>query len=83
MKNEIEARLVERFRPTSLAIDDDSAQHVGHGAEGAHVRVAIVSAEFAGKSTLQRHRLVNDAMKDLIASGRVHALQISAKAPGE
>jgi BolA protein len=44
--------------------------------------VYIVAQTFAGKSRLERHRLVNAALSAELAGG-VHALAIHAAAPGE
>jgi BolA family transcriptional regulator, general stress-responsive regulator len=68
--------------PLSLEIRDDSAQHAGHAGarDGGHFAVTIVSPRFAGLSTMQRHRLVYDAVGNLMQQG-IHALSISAKAP--
>jgi BolA family transcriptional regulator, general stress-responsive regulator len=70
--------------PVELDIRDDSAQHAGHAGakDGGHYAVRIVSPRFAGLSTMQRHRLVYDAIGDL-AQQRIHALSISAKTPNE
>ena len=79
----------ERLRslaPESLEVFDDSADHAGHaGAKdsgGGHFQVVIVSAAFAGQSRLARHRLVYDALRDLMP-GSIHALAIVAHAPEE
>lgn len=78
--------LEERLRPTQLAVLDESDQHIGHGGwrEGGetHFRIDIVSEAFSGKSRVERHRLVNDALKGAFDQG-LHALAIQAKAPGE
>jgi BolA protein len=79
----IEQKLREAFQPTHVEVHDDSADHAGHGASGAHVRVVIVSSAFAGKTPLQRHRLVNELFKAELDEGPIHALQIVARAPGE
>jgi BolA protein len=70
--------------PERLDIRDDSARHAGHAGarEGGHYAVAIVSARFAGLATMQRHRLVYDAVGDLMRNG-IHALSISARTPEE
>ena len=86
MKERIEARLVEALSPLRLEIIDESALHAGHagarpGGE-THYRIAVVSAAFAGRSRVQRHRLVYDALAGEIADG-VHALSLDARAPGE
>ena len=84
-RDRIEAILRERFAPERLEIRDDSARHAGHaGARsgGGHFDVLIVAAAFAGKTLLDRHRMVNDALGDLIG-GEIHALGLRTLAPGE
>jgi BolA protein len=70
--------------PVSMEIHDDSAQHAGHaGAKGGgHFRLTIVSPRFAGCRTMERHRLVYDALGPLMKR-EIHALSISAKTPDE
>ena len=73
------------LQPLEIQIEDDSHRHAGHaGARdgGGHYNLRIVSAAFAGKGTVARHRLVYDAAGDLMR-GPVHALAIRALAPGE
>lgn len=72
------------LEPLEIEIRDDSAQHAGHAGakEGGHYAVRIVAPRFAGLSTMQRHRLVYDAIGDL-AQQRIHALSITAKTPDE
>ena len=82
LSSTIEAKLRAALSPERLEIEDDSASHAGHGASGAHVKVIVVSAAFAGKSLIQRHRLVNAALAEEL-TGPIHALQIVARAPGE
>ncbi len=78
----IRQTLEAAFAPESLEIRDDSAAHVGHpGArEGGHFHVGIVARAFAGRSSLECHRLVYAALSELIP-GNIHALSISAHAP--
>lgn len=81
----IETRLTEALAPLSLHIDDESALHAGHaGARdgGGHYRVDIVSAAFAGKNTVARHRMIYAALGDLMPRA-IHALAIRASAPDE
>lgn len=86
--SEIEAILRERLaglKPLQLELIDDSAKHAGHaGAKGGggHYRLFIVSGEFSGKPTLARHRLVYDALDELMRS-KIHALSIQSLAPDE
>ena len=83
---EIRTLLQEAFSPTTLDVINDSARHHGHlgddGSGESHFTVEIESAAFAGKSRLERQRMVNHALGD-IPGERVHALAIKARAPGE
>lgn len=82
--DDIERVLRTAFEPLTLQVNDDSHQHVGHAGarEGRHFSVLIVSERFAGASRVARHRLVYDALRDLIPQG-VHALAIDARPPGQ
>ncbi|MCC3245842.1 BolA family transcriptional regulator [Methylocystis sp. WRRC1] len=89
VKASITSKLIEALAPVSLNVIDESHHHAGHGHPGdkrhgneSHFRVEVVSAAFEGKSRVQRHRMVNELLAQEIAEG-VHALAISAKAPGE
>ena len=83
---EMRRRLEQALAPSQLELIDDSARHAGHAGAApggnTHWRVTIVSAAFAGKPTVARHRLVYEALGDLMQRP-IHALQISARAPGE
>ncbi|HEV8646997.1 MAG TPA: BolA family protein [Burkholderiales bacterium] len=71
--------------PDTLEVFDESHEHAGHaGAKegGGHYQLVIVSREFAGKPAVARHRLVYQALSDLMPS-RIHALAIQAYAPEE
>lgn len=71
--------------PELLEIADDSARHAGHeGAKsgGGHYQVIITSAEFAGKPTVARHRMIYNALGEMMHK-EIHALGIKAYAPGE
>ncbi len=71
--------------PTELKITDDSASHAGHaGAKsgGGHFFLTIVSDSFAGKPTLARHRMVYDALGELMQKD-IHALSITAYTAAE
>ena len=87
-RSEFETTLRERLevlQPRRVELIDDSAKHAGHaGARsgGGHYRLLIVSESFCGKSTLARHRLVYDALGELMRS-KIHALSIQSLAPDE
>ena len=81
----IRALLTEALAPQSLDVADDSHKHAGHaGARGGqgHFSVDIVSAAFAGKLPLARHRLVYAALGDMMQTD-IHALSIRARTPDE
>jgi len=76
---------VLRHSSDALEVFDESQEHAGHaGAKdgGGHYQLVIVSREFAGKPAVARHRLVYEALSDLMP-GRIHALAIRAYAPEE
>ncbi len=78
----------ERLRalqPLSIELIDDSAKHAGHaGAKsgGGHYRLNIVSPRFSGVPTIERHRLIYEALGDLMQH-QIHALSITALSPEE
>ncbi|MFN7088123.1 MAG: BolA family protein [Burkholderiales bacterium] len=81
-------RIRERLaalEPESYTLHDDSAAHRGHAGAasgGGHFNLTIVSPKFRNLSTLARHRLVYEAMGDLMQRD-IHALSISALTPEE
>ena len=79
-------RLNSALSPASIELTDDSEQHRGHGgynpAGESHFSLRIESPAFAGKSRVERQRMIYSALGDLM-EGRVHALSIRATAPGE
>ena len=79
-------KLQRTFQPTRLDVINESHLHAGHrtspGTGESHFRVLMVSALFSGKSRLQRHRLVNEALAAEL-KGKVHALALDLRAPGE
>jgi len=83
----VTAERVERLRaalqtlqPVLLEIRDDSARHIGHAGarEGGHFHVTIASPAFAGRSQVQRHRMVYAAAAELMGRD-IHALSIDAR----
>ncbi len=83
---QIEQRLRAALAPQRLEIVDDSARHADHaGAResgGGHYNVTIVSAAFAGKNLIERHRLVYGALGELMHKD-IHALSLQALSPDE
>ena len=81
----IHQRLTRALNPVKLEIVDESAKHAGHAGAasgGGHFIVTIVSTAFENKSLIQRHRLVYNAVDDMMHS-EIHALSIQASTPDE
>lgn len=81
----IRRALEQAFQPELLEVADDSHRHVGHaGARDGrgHFDVTIVSAAFAGRAPLARHRAIYAALGEMMTTD-IHALSIHASAPGE
>lgn len=84
-KTLIRRELEKTFHPLELLVKDQSQLHAGHaGARDGkgHFDVTIVSEAFVGVNRIQRHRMVYDALSELIESD-IHALRIRALAPSE
>jgi BolA family transcriptional regulator, general stress-responsive regulator len=82
----IREKLMQVLQPTRLDVVNESHLHAGHrtspGTGESHFRVLVVSQAFAGKSRIERHRMVNDTLAAEL-KGKVHALAIKAYAPDE
>lgn len=73
------------LNPVSCQIEDESALHAGHAGAasgGGHYRLRLVSEKFSGLRLIERHRLVYDAVGDLMQT-EIHALTITALAPAD
>lgn len=86
MQDAIRAKLIEALEPTRLDVINESHLHAGHhgspGTGESHFRLLIVSPKFLGKTRIERHRLVNEALAAELKGG-VHALAMKTYAPGE
>ena len=80
---EITSRL-QSLDPSILHIEDESAMHAGHAGNtgGGHFKLKITSSHFSEKSQIMRHRIIYQALAELIPS-KIHALSIHALAPDE
>ncbi|MEQ1651438.1 MAG: BolA family protein [Hyphomicrobium sp.] len=82
----LKEKLMVALRPIRLDIINESEMHAGHrsspGTGESHFRSLIVSYAFAGKSRVDRHRMVNAALGDEVG-GRIHALALATYAPDE
>ncbi|MDR1829059.1 MAG: BolA family transcriptional regulator [Methylobacteriaceae bacterium] len=85
LRDEMEAALRSAFQPSFLTVEDESCPHHGHREAGrggeSHFAVVIEATAFAGKTRLERHRLVYAAIEPAFARG-AHAVRITARPPG-
>lgn len=86
IKDVIARKLTAAFSPASLTVVDESGRHEGHAGSRpggqTHYRVYIISQAFAGKSRIERHRMINAVLTEELGGG-IHALAVHASAPGE
>ncbi len=85
--DQIREKLTAALAPERLDIVDESDRHKGHagakpGGES-HFRVTVVTDAFDGKSRIERHMLVNEALDELLRGGPIHMLSIKALTPAE
>ncbi|KAM8920689.1 bolA-like protein 1 [Pelodytes ibericus] len=76
----IRSKLAQSLGPSHLEVINESHMHAVPKGSETHFKVLVVSETFSGKSLIQRHRLVNELLKEELA-GPVHALSIQAKTP--
>ncbi|USN51965.1 MAG: BolA family transcriptional regulator [Myxococcales bacterium] len=86
-KDAIEKILQEQFKPLSLEVIDDSHAHRGHAAaleqpQAGHFSVMMVSEAFNGLNQVKRHRLVYQALGELMHA-KIHALSLNLRAIDE
>jgi BolA protein len=82
---QIKALLASGLAANECEVEDESALHAGHAGAasgGGHYRVRLVSSRFEGQSRVARHRLVYDALHDMMQND-IHALAITALTPAE
>ncbi len=86
LETRMREKLMVALSPTRLDVVNESHLHAGHrsspGTGESHFRVLIVSGAFAGRTRVERHRMINEVLADELKDG-VHALAIKACAPGE
>ena len=86
IEEQITKKLRQAFAPVALEVVNDSHRHAGHAGSPqtgeSHFSIKVVSESFAGKSRVERHRMVNDVLAEELKD-RIHALAISALAPEE
>jgi stress-induced morphogen len=86
VEQSIREKLGGAFNQAVIEVVNDSHRHAGHGSSPqtgeSHFSVVVVSPAFAGKSRIERHRMVNAALAEELA-GPVHALAVTALTPEE
>lgn len=80
--SQIEARLKVELSPEHLEVINESSNHNVPPNSETHFKVVVVTDRFAGKSLVQRHRRIQDSLRELFARG-LHALSIVSLTPEE
>jgi BolA protein len=81
----MKALLAASLAPAACDVEDESSLHAGHAGAasgGGHYRLRLVSSRFEGQPRIARHRLVYDALHDMMQND-IHALAITALTPAE
>lgn len=81
IENSIRKKIEKSLKPTVLEIENESHMHA-HGGPETHFKIVVVSEAFAGKSPLERHRMVQDLLSDERTAG-LHALSQRTMTPIE
>ncbi|ODR99344.1 BolA family transcriptional regulator [Methyloceanibacter methanicus] len=86
VEESIREKLTAAFSPEALQVVNESHLHASHagspGTGESHFSVRVVSPAFAGKSRLERHRMVNAVLAAEL-SGKIHALAVTALTPAD
>ena len=84
IKNEIKKRLEDKLDLIHFEIKDFTGRHLNHKLHegGFHLETTIVSDNFADKSLIERHRIVYDAMGELMKH-EIHALSMKTLTKAE
>ena len=86
IEQNIREKLMVALSPVRLDVINESELHAGHrsspGTGQSHFRGRVVAVQMRGKSRVERHRMVNEALSAELEGG-IHALAIKAYAPGE
>ena len=77
INKEIKKRLEEKLDLIHFEIKDFTGRHLNHKLHegGFHLETTIVSDDFTDKTLIERHRLVYDAMGELMKH-EIHALSM-------
>ena len=78
----ITTKLVSTLDPVHLDVENESGMHSVPAGSETHFKVLVVSESFRGQSPVDRHRRVNELLRDEFRAG-LHALTIRAMTPDE
>lgn len=86
MEDRIAKKLAQALQPCVLEVHNESDRHHGHAGDNGtgqtHFHVLVVSDCFAGKTRIERQRMVYDALSDEMRGG-IHALSLKTLAKSE
>ena len=82
MENVIEEKITGRLSPVFLEVTNESDKHNVPAGSESHFKLLVVSSGFAGRSLVDRHRLIYSLLAQEL-DGQIHALSIQALTPEE
>lgn len=71
-----------QFEPQFLEVVNESHMHNVPAGSESHFKVTVVSSTFEGERLLNRHRMVNDCLREEL-EGSLHALALHTLTPDE
>ena len=81
-KERLHNTLTTNFEHAYIDIENQSHQHHVPVNSATHFKVVLVSSDFLNQPRINRHRMINDALKEEFNSG-LHALSLHLYTPQE
>ena len=78
----VEKEVLEAMRTKFPEAEKLEVDYIG-ACEAAKLSITIIDKQFEGKKKLERHRMANEPIKEMLTSGKIHAAQFKLAAPGE
>lgn len=76
----VERAIVDAIPEADVTVAEE--EHEDERSEGAHYQLRVISPAFEDASTVDRHRMVHDALGDALGD-TIHAVEIDARTPDE
>ena len=74
--DDIYQKLRDHFPGGYVTLENTSSQHIGHNDRGLHLKANIIYEGFQGKSIIDQHKMVHQALEEEIGK-EIHAITIN------